>query len=77
MLLMLQKPIRLQDKTNPPSVLLTAEVQVSSVDYGLAARMEFLWAQWGLGKDFWPPISARQGITTLKSRRCGDFCFPK
>ena len=42
MLLMLQKPIRLQDKTNPPSVLLTAEVQVSSVDYGLAARMEFL-----------------------------------
>ena len=42
MLLMLQKPIRLLDRTNPLSVLLTAEVRVSLVDYGLAARMEFL-----------------------------------
>ena len=54
---MLQKPIRQQDKTNPLSVLLHSWGMVASVGYVLGAQMEFLWAQWGLGKDFWPPPS--------------------
>lgn len=55
MLLMLQKPIRLQDKTNSLSVLQHSWGMVASVDYGLTAQMEFLWAQWVLGKVFEPP----------------------
>lgn len=54
-LLTLQKSIRLQDWVNPVSVLLHSRRMVALVDYGLAALMEFLWAQWWLGKGSWPP----------------------